>query len=80
MRLSSVYSNIEVMKLSILPPERLHKPLVVPKRLQLTPGPSNLHEQIRKAMFLPMIGDLDEEYEEVMEEVKAGLYSRSVLS
>ena len=63
------------MKLIISPPERLHKPLEVPKRLQLTPGPSNLHEQVRKVMSLSMIGELDEEFLEIMDDVKAGLYS-----
>ena len=59
-------------RLSIAPPDRLFKPLEVPKKLLLTPGPSNLHEQVRKAMSLPVLGELDTEYFEVMEDVKEG--------
>lgn len=48
-------------QLLVPPPEALSKPLSVPKRLLLGPGPSNLAPRVLAAGSLRMIGHLQKE-------------------
>jgi len=51
--------------LSVLPPQCLLQPLIVPKRLMLGPGPSNVPARISAAGAQPMLGHLHAETIEV---------------
>ncbi len=55
------------------PSERLLKPLQLPNKLLLGPGPSNPHPRILRAMSSPMLGHLHPEFLEVMDDIIAGL-------
>ena len=46
---------------------------VLPRRLLLGPGPSNVHPRVRAALAQPMIGHLDPAFLEVLDEVQAAL-------
>jgi len=54
-------------------PEELLKPLNVPKKLLLGPGPSNVPDRIRHASSLSMLGHLHREYLAIMDDVRRGL-------
>jgi len=57
----------------IPPPDVLFKPLQVPKKLLLGPGPSNPHPAIIEAMTQPILGYLHPEFLEIMDQVRVGL-------
>lgn len=60
-------------QLQVLPPEVLSKPLSVPKRLLLGPGPSNLAPRVRAASGLRMIGHMQKEALQIMDDIKQGI-------
>ena len=55
------------------PSKRLLKPMLIPDRLLLGPGPSNPHPRILKSMSSPMLGHMHPEFFEVMDDIIAGL-------
>ncbi|XP_054426391.1 alanine--glyoxylate aminotransferase [Pteronotus mesoamericanus] len=59
--------------LLVAPPEVLLKPLSVPNRLLLGPGPSNLAPRVLAAGGLQMIGHMHKEMYQVMDEIKQGI-------
>ncbi|CAO2625508.1 Alanine--glyoxylate aminotransferase [Lemmus lemmus] len=60
-------------QLLVPPPEALSKPLSVPKRLLLGPGPSNLAPRVLAAGGLRMIGHMQKEMLQIMDEIKQGI-------
>lgn len=60
-------------QLLVAPPEALLKPLVVPSRLLLGPGPSNLAPRVLAAGGLQMIGHMHKEMFQIMDEIKQGI-------
>lgn len=54
-------------------PESLRSPLVVPNKLMMGPGPSNLSERVRLALSNPILGHLHPECLQIMDEIKEGL-------
>ena len=61
------------MQVTYKKPEELLKPLDIPKKLLLGPGPSNVPNRVRHASSLSMLGHLHPEYLVIMDEVKLGL-------
>ncbi|XP_051847675.1 alanine--glyoxylate aminotransferase [Antechinus flavipes] len=59
--------------LTVAPPASLRKPLKIPDRLLLGPGPSNLSSRIMRAGGLQMIGHMHEEMFQIMDEIKDGI-------
>lgn len=60
-------------RLLVAPPEVLLKPISVPNRLLLGPGPSNLAPRILAAGGLQMIGHMHKEMYQIMDEIKQGI-------
>ncbi|XP_055473075.1 alanine--glyoxylate aminotransferase isoform X1 [Psammomys obesus] len=60
-------------QLLVPPPEALSKPLSVPKRLLLGPGPSNLAPRVLAAGGLRMMGHMQKEMFQIMDEIKQGI-------
>ncbi|KAM5155682.1 alanine--glyoxylate aminotransferase isoform 3-T3 [Callospermophilus lateralis] len=60
-------------RLLVPPPEALRRPLSIPDRLLLTPGPSNLAPRVLEAGGLQMIGHMTKEMYQVMDEIKQGI-------
>ncbi|KAF6361030.1 alanine--glyoxylate and serine--pyruvate aminotransferase [Rhinolophus ferrumequinum] len=60
-------------QLLVAPPEALLKPLSVPSRLLLGPGPSNLAPRVLAAGGLQMIGHMHKEMYQIMDEIKQGI-------
>ncbi|XP_021402738.1 alanine--glyoxylate aminotransferase isoform X2 [Lonchura striata] len=59
--------------LRVAPPEELLRPLAVPERLLLGPGPSNVPRRIRAAGARQLLGHMHPEVLQVMDEIKAGI-------
>ncbi|NXS14444.1 SPYA protein, partial [Neodrepanis coruscans] len=59
--------------LRVPPPQRLLRPLVVPERLLLGPGPSNVPHRIQAAGGRQLLGHMHPEMLQVMDEIKAGI-------
>ncbi|NWU83178.1 SPYA protein, partial [Onychorhynchus coronatus] len=59
--------------LHIPPPQMLLRPLVVPERLLLGPGPSNVPHRIQAAGGRQLLGHMHPEVLQVMDEIKAGI-------
>ncbi|XP_038002419.1 serine--pyruvate aminotransferase isoform X2 [Motacilla alba alba] len=59
--------------LHVAPPEELLRPLAVPERLLLGPGPSNVPGRIRAAGARQLLGHMHPEVLQVMDEIKAGI-------
>ncbi|KAF6112615.1 alanine--glyoxylate and serine--pyruvate aminotransferase [Phyllostomus discolor] len=59
--------------LLVAPPEVLLKPISVPHRLLLGPGPSNLAPRVLAAGGLQMIGHMHKEMYQIMDEIKQGI-------
>ncbi|CAL1527232.1 unnamed protein product [Lymnaea stagnalis] len=55
------------------PPKSLMKPLDVPNKLLMGPGPSNCPPRVLAAGALPMLGHLHPEFTKIMDEVKEGI-------
>ncbi|KAL2775362.1 serine--pyruvate aminotransferase [Daubentonia madagascariensis] len=60
-------------QLLVAPPQALRKPLFVPSRLLLGPGPSNLAPRVLAAGGLQMIGHMHKEMYQIMDEIKQGI-------
>ncbi|XP_068248400.1 alanine--glyoxylate aminotransferase isoform X1 [Palaemon carinicauda] len=69
--LSSAVQSDHTMNVS--PPECLKKPLTVPSKLLMGPGPSNSPLRVHYAMMKPLLGHLHPEFCQIMDEVKEGL-------
>ena len=61
------------MSLTVAPPEALKKPINVPVKTLMGPGPSNCHERVLQATALPVLGHLHPEFCQIMDETKAGI-------
>ncbi|NXF18187.1 SPYA protein, partial [Rhodinocichla rosea] len=59
--------------LRVCPPGELLRPLAVPERLLLGPGPSNVPRRIRAAGARQLLGHMHPEVLQVMDEIKAGI-------
>ncbi|NXL96769.1 SPYA protein, partial [Tyrannus savana] len=59
--------------LRVPPPQTLLRPLVVPERLLLGPGPSNVPHRIQAAGGRQLLGHMHPEVLQVMDEIKAGI-------
>ncbi|NXP40194.1 SPYA protein, partial [Leiothrix lutea] len=59
--------------LRVPPPEELLRPLAVPERLLLGPGPSNVPRRIQAAGGRQILGHMHAEMLQVMDEIKAGI-------
>uniref|UniRef100_A0A8C5X188 Alanine--glyoxylate aminotransferase n=1 Tax=Malurus cyaneus samueli TaxID=2593467 RepID=A0A8C5X188_9PASS len=59
--------------LRVPPPQELLRPLAVPDRLLLGPGPSNVPSRIRAAGGRQLLGHMHPETLQVMDEIKAGI-------
>uniref|UniRef100_A0A8C3TVF5 Alanine--glyoxylate aminotransferase n=1 Tax=Catharus ustulatus TaxID=91951 RepID=A0A8C3TVF5_CATUS len=59
--------------LRVAPPEELLRPLAVPERLLLGPGPSNVPRRIQAAGGRQLLGHMHPEVLQVMDEIKAGI-------
>ncbi|XP_072896799.1 alanine--glyoxylate and serine--pyruvate aminotransferase a [Hemitrygon akajei] len=60
-------------ELTVPPPSTLFKPLVVPKKLMLGPGPSNISARVQEAGGMQLIGHMHTEMFQIMDEIKAGI-------
>ncbi|NXD42058.1 SPYA protein, partial [Copsychus sechellarum] len=59
--------------LRVAPPQELLRPLAVPDRLLLGPGPSNVPRRIQAAGGRQLLGHMHPEVLQVMDEIKAGI-------
>ncbi|XP_015492520.1 serine--pyruvate aminotransferase isoform X2 [Parus major] len=59
--------------LRVPPPAELLRPLAVPERLLLGPGPSNVPRRIQAAGARQLLGHMHPEVLQVMDEIKAGI-------
>ena len=55
------------------PPESLQKPLHVPEKLLMGPGPSNAHPRVLQSQVNPLLGHMHPEFLVIMEEIRAGI-------
>ncbi|KAL7638640.1 UNVERIFIED_CONTAM: hypothetical protein RMT77_011212 [Armadillidium vulgare] len=60
-------------QLQISGPTCLLRPVRVPSKLLLGPGPSNVSERVLRSMTSPMLGHLHPEFLKIMDDVKEGL-------
>uniref|UniRef100_G1RTN1 Alanine--glyoxylate aminotransferase n=1 Tax=Nomascus leucogenys TaxID=61853 RepID=G1RTN1_NOMLE len=60
-------------KLLVPPPKALLKPLSIPNRLLMGPGPSNLAPRTMAAGGLQMIGPMNKDMYQIMDEIKEGI-------
>ncbi|GLV35904.1 Alanine-glyoxylate aminotransferase [Carabus blaptoides fortunei] len=61
------------MSLDVQPPVCLTKPLVVPNKLMMGPGPSNCSPRVLHGMGYPVLGHLHAETLQIMDDVKDGI-------
>ncbi|XP_070643162.1 alanine--glyoxylate aminotransferase isoform X2 [Bos indicus] len=59
--------------LLVAPPAALSKPLFIPSRLLLGPGPSNLTPRVMAAGGLQVLGHMHQEVYQIMDEIKQGI-------
>ncbi|XP_032554277.1 serine--pyruvate aminotransferase isoform X1 [Chiroxiphia lanceolata] len=71
--LGTVRRAMATSLLRIPPPQALLRPLVVPERLLLGPGPSNVPHRIQAAGGRQILGHMHPEMLQVMDEIKAGI-------
>uniref|UniRef100_A0A336MEC3 Alanine--glyoxylate aminotransferase n=1 Tax=Culicoides sonorensis TaxID=179676 RepID=A0A336MEC3_CULSO len=57
----------------VSPPGSLKKPLEVPEKLMMGPGPSNYPQRVRDALSKPVMGHLHPETLKIMDEIKEGI-------
>ncbi|KAM4835945.1 alanine--glyoxylate aminotransferase [Thomomys bottae] len=65
--------NMASHQLLVQPPDALRRPLRVPSRLLLGPGPSNLQPRVQAAGGLQVIGHMHKEMFQVMDDIKQGI-------
>lgn len=79
---SSIYSkrsatggqgSAERGRMEVPKPKCLEKPLLVPSKLLMGPGPSNCPLRVYNAMKKPLLGHLHPEVLQIMDEIKEGL-------
>lgn len=58
--------------MDILPPKSLERPLIIPNKVLMGPGPSNAPQRVLNAMSQPIIGHLHPETLAIMDEIKEG--------
>ncbi|XP_066248127.1 alanine--glyoxylate aminotransferase-like [Euwallacea similis] len=59
--------------MEIAPPPELKKLLAIPHKLLMGPGPSNSSPRILQALCQPVLGHMDPEVFQIMDEIKKGL-------
>lgn len=64
----------------ITPPESLKKPLEVPEKLMMGPGPSNYPQRVRDAMCKPILGHLHPETLQVSYEFAMSWCTRTFIA
>lgn len=57
----------------VLPPSSLTRPLVVPQKILMGPGPSNSSQRVRDALAQPTLGHSHTETIRFMDEIKEGV-------
>jgi len=57
----------------VSPPASLKSPIVVPEKLLMGPGPSNVSKRVLEAQALPTLGHLHGEFTKIMDDTKAGI-------
>ncbi|XP_003798296.1 serine--pyruvate aminotransferase [Otolemur garnettii] len=72
-RVAAWVRTMATHQLLVEPPQALLKPLCVPSRLLLGPGPSNLSPRVLAAGGLQMIGHMHKEMFQIMDEIKQGI-------
>lgn len=60
-------------KMDISPPVELSRPMNVPSKILMGPGPSNANQRVLNALSLPLLGHLHAETLKIMDDVKLGL-------
>lgn len=58
---------------SVKCPQKLLKASIVPQKLLMGPGPSNMSPEITQSLSQPLLGHLHKEFLEVMDDVKEGI-------
>ncbi|XP_058700469.1 alanine--glyoxylate aminotransferase isoform X2 [Poecile atricapillus] len=71
--LGTAHRAMATSLLRVPPPEELLRPLAVPERLLLGPGPSNVPRRIQAAGARQLLGHMHPEVLQVMDEIKAGI-------
>jgi len=61
------------MPLDVGAPSVLAKPINVPQKTLMGPGPSNVSDRVLQAQALPTLGHLHPEFTHIMDEIKAGI-------
>lgn len=64
---------MEIPAVQYNPSALILKPLEVPIRLLLGPGPSNPHPRVQRAFGMQLVGHLHPEFYAIMDEIQAGL-------
>ncbi|XP_051482298.1 alanine--glyoxylate aminotransferase [Apus apus] len=72
-RLLGIARHTMTSLLHVPPPQGLLRPLAVPERLLLGPGPSNVPTRILAASGRQLLGHMHPEVLQVMDEIKAGI-------
>ncbi|XP_032887384.1 serine--pyruvate aminotransferase [Amblyraja radiata] len=67
------HSMLAYAELTVPPPQALFQPFVVPKKLLLGPGPSNISARVQEAGGKQIIGHMHIEMFQIMDEIKAGI-------
>ncbi|CAH1155952.1 unnamed protein product [Phaedon cochleariae] len=62
-----------MMKMEVAPPKVLKQPLVIPQRVLMGPGPSNVHPRVLHAMSHNVLGHMNQETFQIMDEIKEGI-------
>ena len=55
------------------PPSSITRPLKVPAKLLMGPGPTNAHPRVRKACSQPLLSTIHPEFHAIMDEIQGGL-------
>ncbi|CAL1287309.1 unnamed protein product [Larinioides sclopetarius] len=66
-------NNYYDIECDVKPPPSLKPPLSVPNKLLMGPGPSNCPPKVLNAASMQMLGHLDEDFLQIMDDVKAGI-------
>lgn len=64
---------MEIPEVEYKPSALILKPIEVPVRLLLGPGPSNPHPRVQHASGMQLVGHLHPEFYAIMDEIQAGL-------
>lgn len=61
------------MTTKALIPSAFSSKIVVPEKTLMGPGPSNYPERVRKALAMPILGQMHPETFKIMDDIKEGL-------